>query len=81
MVEGTLWRDFVWSEVKQEPTVVDAARFVAAIASLPMAANARGAGADWPAPSGAAQATRFSSLTGISSTNVGTKVEGFWFAG
>ena len=77
MAEGTLWRDFVWSEVKEEPTVVDAARFVAATASLPMAANARGAGADWPA----AQATRFSSLTGISSTNVGTRVEGFWFAG
>lgn len=57
-----------------------AALFVAAAASLPSAAMAQGAGADWSTPSGTAQATRFSSLTGITSANVGTLVEEFSFA-
>ena len=54
-----------------------AAVFVAAAATTPMVAMAQGAGADWSTPSGTAQATRFSSLTGITSANVGTLVEEF----
>ena len=76
-----MWRGFVWSRVKEEATVVDGARFVAVAASLPMAAKVRDARADWPAPSGAAQATHISSRTSISSTNLGTRVEWFWLAG
>ena len=49
------------------------------LAALPLVAAAQGAGAEWSTPSGNSQATRYSTLTDITSANVGKLVEEFSF--
>jgi len=50
-----------------------------AVAALPAMVQAQGAGADWSSPSGTVQGTRYSTLTDITSGNVGGLVEEFAF--
>lgn len=55
-----------------------AAAWVAASSMLlPWAVHAQGSGAEWTTPSGNLEATRYSTLTDITSANVGTLVEEF----